>query len=393
MCDRMQLIHQKIQIGYQYGVYFTRDALSVDNTALAEAVDHNSSQSPRPALFVIDDGVASHHPHLLDSIHHYCQAHRNTLTLAGEPLLLPGGEQAKNHPQHLMAVYDAIVKTGLCRQSYVVVIGGGAVIDLAGYAAATAHRGIRLIRMPTTVLAQNDSAVGVKNSINAYGRKNFLGTFAPPAAVINDSNFLTTLSDRDWLAGAAEAVKVALIKDKAFFDFLCEHTGAIVDRNMPAMQHLVHRCAALHLDHIANGGDPFELGTSRPLDFGHWAAHKLEQMTDFELRHGEAVSIGIALDVAYSHLIDILPEQAMRNVHACLASLKLPLFHDAMRDHATLLEGLDEFREHLGGELTIMLLSDIGAGLEVHEINRQRMIDAIGLLADLSAPAAAERVG
>jgi 3-dehydroquinate synthase len=230
------------------------------------------------------------------------------------------------------------------------------------------------------VLAQNDSGVGVKTSINAFGKKNFIGTFAPPHAVINDWSFLTTLEDRDWCAGAAEAVKVGLIRDGAFCHWVHEHAAQIVQRDMPMMQRLIHRCAELHCKHIATCGDPFEMGAARPLDFGHWAAHKLEQMTNFDLRHGEAVAIGIALDVAYSGLIGSIDRSAVAQVHECLQQLHLPISHPAMKESATLMQGLEEFREHLGGRLTITLLRGIGAGYEVNEIDRAAMKKAIDQL-------------
>src|SRR5262249_47001338 len=156
-------------------------------------------------------------------------------------------------------------------------------------AAATAHRGIRLVRVPTTTLSQCDSGVGVKNGINAFNKKNFIGTFAPPFAVINDFQLLTTLGPRDKRAGYAEAVKVACVRDAPFFEAL-EHDARSLDEFEPhAMRRLIRRCAEIHINHIVNGGDPFESGSARPLDFGHWAAHKLEHLSDFRIRHGEAV--------------------------------------------------------------------------------------------------------
>ena len=185
---------------------------------------------------------------------------------------------------------------------------------MVGYAAATAHRGVRLIRVPTTVLAQDDSAVGVKNGINAFGKKNFVGSFAPPHAVLNDFDLLLTLQDRDWRAGISEAMKVALLKDAPFFAWIEHHAGDLTDRSLPAMAQLIHRSAELHLNHIATSGDPFELGSSRPLDFGHWAAHKLEQLSNHALRHGEAVAIGIALDSTYSYLTGSLAHADWRRI-------------------------------------------------------------------------------
>jgi 3-dehydroquinate synthase len=249
-----------------------------------------------------------------------------------------------------------------------------------------------LIRVPTTVLSQDASAVGVKNGINAFGTKNYFGTFAPPFAVINDSTFLETLEDRDWLGGVAEAVKAALIKDPGFFTVIEREAGALVARDSTVMQRIVRRSAALHLAHIANGGDPFELGSSRPLDFGHWAAHRLEHLTAHRLRHGEAVAIGLALDCTYSHLAGLLPESDWRRIIDLLLALRLPVdvpelgMHLDTPDHPrSVLRGLSEFREHLGGELTVMLLRRIGEAFDVHQIETGVMIQSIQLLKQIGA--------
>jgi 3-dehydroquinate synthase len=171
----------------------------------------------------------------------------------------------------------------------------------------------------------------------------------------------------------SEAVKVALIKDKPFFEWLEENAPALSDRNMEAMQYLIKRCAQLHLEHIANG-DPFEMGSSRPLDFGHWSAHKIEQLSDFSIRHGEAVALGIALDSAYSFVSGRLEEDAAKRIIDVLRTLGFSITHllmDIKDDQSPVLKGLNEFREHLGGKLTIMLLDDIGRGAEVNELDVQ----------------------
>ena len=260
---------------------------------------------------------------------------------------------------------------------------------MAGYAAATAHRGIRLIRVPTTVLAQNDAGIGVKNGINAFGKKNFLGTFKPPYAVLNDFAFLKTLSDRDWRAGIAEAIKVALIKDPDFFAEISAHADALANRDMAAMQRLIVRCAQLHLNHIATSGDPFELGSSRPLDFGHWSAHKLEQLAHYGLRHGEAVAVGMALDVTYSHLLGWLPHSDWHAILSTLSTLGFVLYVpelstgiEDLNDPLCIFNGLTEFREHLGGQLTLMLLRDIGSGVEVHNVDLDLYRQSIRMLLD-----------
>jgi 3-dehydroquinate synthase len=309
------------------------------------------------------------------------------LKLMAPPLELPGGERVKNEWRYVLEALRTIQEALICRHSYVVVIGGGAVLDVVGFAAAIAHRGVRLIRIPTTVLSQDDSAIGVKNGINAFEKKNYLGTFAPPFAVINDSRFLTTLSDRDWRSGISEAIKVALIRDASFFEFIEAHAAPLKQRDLPAMERLVRRSAELHYAHITSSGDPFELGSSRPLDFGHWAAHKLEQVSDYQLKHGEAVAIGIALDTTYARLCGFLPEADWRRVLNTLVGVGLPIYTPELSQHLdkdsdsrNVLRGLTEFQEHLGGRLTVMLLNGIGRAFDVHEIRRDVMIKSIDIL-------------
>ncbi len=261
-------------------------------------------------------------------------------------------------------------------------------LDAVGYAAATAHRGLRLVRVPTTVLAQDDSAMGVKNGINAFGKKNYLGAFAPPFAVIDDFDFLPTLPDRDWLSGVSEAIKAALIKDPDFFAHIEHQAAKLVSRDQAAMEDVIRHSAALHLSHIATAGDPFEQTSSRPLDFGHWAAHKLEQLSRHRLRHGEAVAIGIALDSTYSYLSGSLRREGLASNHRPAASPETGGLGSGARGGdstipaipRSVLGGLAEFREHLGGQLTIMLLRSIGDAFDVHEIDTGVMIRSIETL-------------
>ena len=337
---------QRVGVVYEYPVEFTRDAFDPANDVLAETLSRREMRRHRIAV-VIDSGVAERRPGLVAEIEGYVRHHADRIELAGPPLVVAGGEAAKLQ-RRLAELHRRLAALKIDRQSFVVALGGGAMLDVVGYAAATLHRGVRLVRMPTTVLAQNDAGVGVKNGINAFGAKNFLGTFAPPFAVINDSRFLSTLGRRDQIAGMAEAVKVALIRDPRFFRWLDEHADALVAFEPDAVEHVIRRCAELHLGHIAGGGDPFEQGNARPLDFGHWAAHKLEMLTDHALRHGEAVAIGIALDSRYSVEAGHLDEGDHQAIVGLLQRLQLPTWHARLRDPA-LFDGLGEFREHLGG--------------------------------------------
>lgn len=367
-------------VGWRVRLRFTRDVFAPGNEMLAEVVEPEAGGGACRLLVVVDQGVAAARPDLIDSLHAHIEAHGDRLRLAGEPLIVPGGERAKNDHGVFESIVQAIHDAGLCRRSYVVVIGGGAVLDAAGFAAAVAHRGVRLIRIPTTTLSQDDSGVGVKNGINALGKKNFLGTFAPPWAVLIDPDFLTTLADRDWRSGLSECVKVALVKDAGFFEQIEDSIESLNARDLDVMSAILRRSAEMHLSHIVLGGDPFELTAARPLDFGHWAAHKLEQMTDFRLRHGEAVSIGLALDSTYSMLRGWLRETDRERIVTCLSGLGLPLY-DAALEGTALLDGLDEFRQHLGGRLTIAMLRGIGVAFDVHEMDRDVVARAIERLA------------
>ena len=356
---------------YNYAVFFTQHLFDTQNPLLKDFFQAYTEQGfQRKALVIVDEGFEKTQPELKNQIRAYFAQNVTHIQLSPEIISVPGGEACKNDPTQFDKLVEAVDVFGIDRHSFVIGIGGGAVLDLVGYAAAVSHRGIKLIRIPTTVLAQNDSGVGVKNSINFHGKKNFLGTFAPPVAVFNDLTFLRTLDDRDWRGGLAEAVKVALIKDAAFFEWIEEHAAALANRDEEAMAYLIHRCAEMHTDHIA-GGDPFEFGSSRPLDFGHWAAHKLEFLTGFQVRHGEAVAIGIALDCVYANKIGMLAESDLNRILDVLTKVGFELYHSklAENDKINLRNGLQEFREHLGGRLTIMLLEKIGKGVEVHELD------------------------
>lgn len=389
---------QQFNVAFRYPVLFTDGVLNPSNPCLRDVVAGRADYLPAKIAFIVDHGLLEGHPDLRDQINEYCRRHEDVLKLMAPPLELPGGERVKNEWRYVLDAIRTIQEALLCRHSYVVAIGGGAVLDVVGFAAAIAHRGVRLIRIPTTVLSQDDSAIGVKNGINAFEKKNYLGTFAAPCAVINDARFLTTLSDRDWRAGISEAIKVALIRDASFFEFIEAHAARLKNRDLSAMERLVRRSAELHYAHITSSGDPFEQGSSRPLDFGHWAAHKLEQVSDYQLKHGEAVAIGIALDTTYAKLCGFLGESEWRRVIDALVGVGLPIYAPELSQHLdkdsdtrNVLRGLVEFQEHLGGRLTVMLLNGIGRAFDVHEIRRDVMVESIEILRVMHHEAVANR--
>ena len=375
----MAVIQRQIQAGWQLRVFFTEDVFAPDNLTLRDAL---VDAEPRKVLVVLEDSLGQARPALEEQIERYFTAHAKELELVRPPLPVVGGEQSKNSITLVTEILSHIDRHHIDRHSYLLAVAGGALLDVAGFAAAIAHRGVRHVRIPTTTLAQADSGIGVKNAINAFGKKNFIGTFAPPHAVINDFNLLATLAPRDMRAGYVEAVKVACIRDRDFFDEIEQSLEKLIKFEPAAMKRLIRRCAELHLDHIASGGDPFETGSARPLDFGHWAAHKLERLSSFTISHGEAVAIGMALDVMYSRLADLLDKKSCDRILDLLELLGFKLYSDELLDKGKdgelqILGGLEEFREHLGGRLTITLLKEIGRGVEVHKMDAKKIVTAI----------------
>ena len=367
-------------VAFTHRLRFTGDVLGADSDVLADLLESSESRTPR-VQFWIDEHVASANPDLRQRLHSFARRNNHRFQVVGNPQTVPGGEAVKNDVHILERMLKVLNEADMDRRSYVVVIGGGAVLDAVGFATAIAHRGLRLIRIPTTTLAQADSGIGVKNGVNLFQKKNWLGAFAVPWGVINDRRLLETLSDRDFRCGFSEAVKVALLKDANFFDRILRDAESIAARGAGCWP-VIEESAQWHLRHITGGGDPFEMLEARPLDYGHWSAHKLEAMSNFELRHGEAVAIGVAVDTVYSSLVHGLPAEDANRVLLTLERLGLLLDHPALRQTDELFQGLEEFRQHLGGRLTITLLESIGQPINVHDINRPRMAEAIQIVVD-----------
>ncbi len=398
--NETEVISRSIQLEFPHRVLFSEDVFALGNGVLAELIGGGGGdpggggRSARMLVFA-DAGVVDAFPGLGARVRDYCASRATELELVAPVVTLPGGEAAKNDWALVERIWDLINRHGVDRHSYVLAIGGGAVLDLVGFAAATAHRGIRHIRMPTTTLSQGDGGVGVKNGVNHFGKKNWVGTFSVPFAVINDFRFIRQLPDTEKRAGIIEAIKVALIRDRGFFEWIEANLSRLRELEDEALRGVVRRSAELHVDHIATSGDPFETGSARPLDFGHWAAHKLEQISGFELGHGEAVGMGMAVDLVYSASAGILDADAAERVLRLIEGMGFEIYspHFEVADESgrpVVLQGLDEFREHLGGQLTITLVPEIGRKIEVHEMDESLVVEALRRLSERAGAASGE---
>lgn len=377
---------ENLNLAFSYPVHFTRDVFAPENDLLARICRSCGEPGPHRILFFIDSGVLEKHPAINERIKAWLAERPGLFTPAGPIVAAPGGEQIKQDRKHLFDQIERMAEAKLCRHSFVAAVGGGSVLDVVGLAASLVHRGLRLVRLPSTVLAQSDAGVGVKNGMDEQGMKNFLGTFAPPFAVLNDFSLLSTLDEVDWLGGLSEAFKVAVIKDGEFFSWLSDKAPELRARSMKAMEQAVHRTALLHLKHIAESGDPFEMGNARPLDFGHWSAHRIETLSGYSIGHGQAVSMGIALDSVYAAFLDLISEAQRDAILDALARTGLPVFCELMQSREAsgelaIARGLADFREHLGGELCITLPHGLGDKIEVHEMDLSLVEKAVTFLA------------
>lgn len=387
--DQTQPLEGRFQVSYHYPVLFTDHLFQANNPCLHQQLTRQST-GPTTVLVFVDEQLLLCSPQLPQQISTYFSAHATDLHLQAAPIAVPAGELSKT-PDVLQQLYAHMLEHGLDRHCYVLALGGGAVLDAVGYACATFHRGMRLIRIPSTVLAQNDAGIGVKNGINAFAQKNLLGAFYPATAVINDFQLLLSLSHRDQIAGLAEAIKVAVIKDVAFFQWMEQQAEALAGFEHSASRYAIRRCAELHLDHITGAGDPFERGNGRPLDYGHWAAHKLENLSQHRLRHGEAVAVGMALDALYANASGLLSDADSQRLLQLLDKLGFNLCPPelSLRDAqggSPILQGLEEFRQHLGGQLSIPMLSRLGQSVDVHQIDMPLMEQALLRLTGFGGP-------
>lgn len=363
-----------ITLRHDHRLVFTRDVFAPENRVLLEVLTPREPGESVRAMVFLDAGLVPVFPDLAAKAEQWFAAQGERVRLAAPPVSVPGGEAAKNDFHRVESIWAAVNAAGLCRHSYLIAIGGGAVLDLVGFAAATAHRGIPLVRLPTTSLSQGDGGVGVKNGVNFFGKKNWVGAFAVPHAIVNDLAFLDGLPPRARRAGLIEAVKVALIRDAAFFEFIAARVGPLARGEREPFEAVIRESARQHMEHIATGGDPFERGSARPLDFGHWAAHKLEQMSGFRVSHGEAVAVGMAIDLIYARRIGLLAEPEAERILGVITGLGFDLFAPVREirgpsGRQDMIDGLEEFREHLGGRLSIPMIRAPGERLELHEID------------------------
>ncbi len=276
-------------------------------------------------------------------------------------LALPDGEEHKN-VLGWQRVIQALVDLRATRDATIVALGGGVIGDLAGFAAATYMRGIRLIQVPTTLLAQVDAALGGKTAINLRAGKNLIGAFHQPAAVLADLHVLATLPEREYRAGLAEAVKYGLIADAEFAHWCLAHAPGLNARLDGEIEYLVHKAVA-HKAAIVTA-DEKEIGERALLNLGHTFAHALETATGYRhFLHGEAVAIGLYLAARLSERLGLVEAGAAQSVAELLSALALPVHIPAGISPAALLERMRLDKKATVEGLRLVLLKALGEAI------------------------------
>ena len=273
-------------------------------------------------------------------------------------IILPDGEEYKNH-EVLQRLYQEIFKAGLQRNGFICALGGGVVGDLAGFAAATYMRGVDLIQLPTTILAQVDSAIGGKNGVNLEVGKNLVGTTYQPRVVISDVDFIATLPERECLCGLGEVVKYGLLAGDDFISFLEMNQADIMKRNPRSLAIMAHSCSRIKADYVVR--DEYDLlGVRAVLNLGHTVGHALEKMYAYQdLAHGEAVAIGLVCALSLSVSMKLLAEAGFQRALQLLQLYDLPMLVPVEADPDELIDLMRRDKK-AGRGLSMILLRALG---------------------------------
>jgi 3-dehydroquinate synthase len=278
-------------------------------------------------------------------------------TWRGETLAVPPGEQSKTR-ESWVRLTDELLERRFGRDSGVIALGGGVIGDLAGFVAATYMRGLPYLQVPTTLLAMLDASVGGKTGVDTAQGKNLVGAFHPPTAVIADPTTLNTLPEREYRAGLAEAVKHGLIADRDYFEWMEAEAPALTGRNPEAVTRLVRRSIEIKAEVVS--GDERESGRRAILNAGHTVAHALEQVSNYQLPHGEAVALGLVVECELAERLQIAPSGLRKRVAGLLTRLGLPDRLPAPLDRSELLGSMAGDKKNRGARIHFALAADLG---------------------------------
>jgi 3-dehydroquinate synthetase len=321
----------------------------------------------RPVFFVIDERVEKLYG---AEIRAYAKRHLN---VAGEIVIL-ASEHNKTLPQVDLICRKA-VDAKLSRHGFIVAVGGGITLDLAGLAASLLRRGVRYIRVPTTLVGLVDVSVGVKHGVNAFGQKNILGSFYPPHCSINDYRFLRSLPLPELASGVAEIIKIALVRDDRLLYDLERNTTLLMrsrwQASEPVARSIAPRAELLMMEEIAT--NLFETSLARAVDFGHSFSPVIETSSGYRVSHGQAVALDIFLSTAIGSRRNLCDVSLLKRIGVLLQSWELPICHPAMPSAMALFESLDKVRAHRGGDLNLVVPTDGGSARFLQDVSKSEI--------------------
>ncbi len=288
---------------------------------------------------------------------------------------VPDGEECKTL-RVVERVYDELVDLRFDRYSTVVALGGGSVGDLSGFIAATYMRGINYVQVPTTLLAQVDASIGGKAAINLPKGKNLVGVFYHPQLVLVDVDFLKTHDVRDFRSGLAEVVKYGVIMDREFFNYLVENRSKLLDVSSDELTYAILKCCQLKA--MVVGEDEFDRkGIRAILNYGHTVGHAVEAYSNFTLRHGEAVAIGMCYEAKISAALKLAEESVVDTVCSVLSGLGLPTHIPVDVNTTKLVELMRRDKKSVGGKIAMVLLRDIGNSFLVSDVPEEVVVEVV----------------
>ncbi len=291
-------------------------------------------------------------------------------------LVLSDGESYKNMAEW-QKIFTALIEKNHNRSTTLIALGGGVIGDMTGFAAACYQRGVHYIQIPTTLIAQVDSAIGGKTGINHPLAKNMIGAFHQPRCVIVDIDTLNTLPSREFVAGLAEVIKYGLICDAFFFHWLENHISLVMAKEPDALMHVITTCVA-HKAAIVAEDERDQSGKRQLLNFGHTFGHALEALHDYQhLLHGEAVAIGMLMAAELSVLVNGLPVTEVERIRALLSACNLPVRLQKEWQPAELVAFMKRDKKNQDGKIKLILLKAIGCAHSAEGLTAKQIMSSL----------------
>ncbi|WP_242347844.1 3-dehydroquinate synthase [Mucispirillum schaedleri] len=308
------------------------------------------------AYFIIDSKVASLYKNIIpkERVFLFQAAEKNKTFLSLEKML------------------DFLRQHNALRDSTLVSVGGGITGDVAAFAASVYMRGIKLIQVPTTLLAMVDSSVGGKTAVNFKGIKNNIGSFYQPDMVLIDSNFLDSLTDKEYLNGLVESIKIAAIRDKEFFEYINANKSSILKRSKAIMEYIIAESCRLKAEIVEQ--DEKEAGIRKLLNFGHTAAHGIESDSNYKIHHGFAVALGMIYESKYALQNGYTDKETYEAVYDLLKSLKYPTHYEP-KDIDKMLEAVSKDKKAGKNGISVAFSGKNMQGIIINDIKPKELID------------------